>query len=221
MRGTNGANTVVPDPAGTVAAAHVITDAAITSIQNNTSCVRVVPSIIERPSSGTTPYRIELLLYDTDGNMEAPDAPPTITLVNASGTDRSARLDSTTMSLISTGRYRAEYTATNTDDLEQLVWTFSVVESAVTTIYGNSSSVIDPLTTDFTATDRAKLDTLHDTRLTATRAGYLDDITSLATALALATVKTDTEAIIAGLGLSGTELETLKMLLQSIAARGK
>ena len=94
------------------------TSAEVTSIQNNTRCVRSVPSVIERPDSGTVSYRIELCLYDEIGNMEAPDSAPTIALVDQAGTDLSARLDSTTMTLVSTGKYRAVYTATSTDDLD-------------------------------------------------------------------------------------------------------
>lgn len=147
-------------PSGTVASS-----AEVVAIQNNTRVVRVVPDVIERPDSGTATYRVELLLYDDVGNMEAPDSAPTIALVNQSGTDRSSRLDSTTMALVSTGRYRAIYTADVGDALEQLVWTFSVVEGSATRLYGNNSIVVDTSAVDFTAADRVKLDTLHDTRI--------------------------------------------------------
>lgn len=119
----------------------VASSAEATSIQNNTRVVRVVPETIHIPESSTRTYRIELLLYDDVGNMEAPDSAPTIALVNQAGTDRSGRLDSTTMSLVSTGRYRAVYTSTADDPAEQLVWAFSVVEGGATRIYGNNSSV--------------------------------------------------------------------------------
>lgn len=137
---------------------NVASSAEVTSIQNNTRVVRVVPEVIERPDSGTTTYRIELLLYDDVGNMEAPDSAPTIALVNQAGTDRSSRLDSTTMALVSTGRYRAIYTADVADTLEQLVWAFSVVEGGATRIYGNTSVIVDTSAVDFTAADRTKLD---------------------------------------------------------------
>lgn len=116
---------------------------AITSIQNNTRCVRVVPETIIVPDAATRTYRIELLLYDEIGNMETPDSDPTITLVNEAGTDRSSRLDSTTMAFVSTGRYRAIYTSTAAEPEEQLVWTFSVVEGGLTRLYGNQSSVAE------------------------------------------------------------------------------
>lgn len=133
----------------------------VTSIQNNTRCVRVVPEVIERPDSGTVAYRIELLLYDDVGNMEAPDAAPTIALVNQSGTDLSARLDSGTMTLVSTGRYRSIYTASVGDTLEQLVWTFSVVEGSATRVYGNTTTIVDTTAVDFTSSDRTALNAIN------------------------------------------------------------
>ena len=113
--------------------------------------------MIERPDAGTTSYRIELLLYDDAGNMSAPDAAPTIALVNQNGDDRSSRLDSATMSLVSTGRYRAVYTASTSDAIEQLVWTFSVVVGGVTRLYTNTTQVVDTTAVDFTSDDRSKL----------------------------------------------------------------
>lgn len=158
---------------------NVASSAEVTSIQNNTRVVRVVNSTMERPDAGTMDYRVELLLYDEVGNMEAPDSAPTIELVNQSGTDLSSRLDSATMALVETGRYRAIYTASAGDDLEQLVWTFSVVEGGATRKYGNTTLLVDTSAVDFTSADRAKLDTLHDTRLTAGRAANLDNLNAM------------------------------------------
>jgi hypothetical protein len=140
---------------------NVASSAEATSIQNNTRVVRVVPDVIERPDAGTVTYRIELLLYDDAGNMEAPDAAPTVALVNQAGTDRSSRLDSATMALVSAGRYRVIYTADVGDALEQLVWTFSVVEGGATRLYGNQSLIVDTTAVDFTAADRTKLEAVH------------------------------------------------------------
>lgn len=154
----------------------IASSAEVTSVQNNTRVVRVVPSTIERPNAGTQTYRIELLLYDEAGNMEVPDSAPTIELVDQDGNDLASRLDSATMALVETGRYRAIYTASDIDELEQLVWAFSVIEGGVTRKYGNTSIIVDTVASDFTAADRTKLDTLHDTRLTAARALLLDNL---------------------------------------------
>lgn len=159
------------------------TSTEVTAIQNNTRVVRSVPSVIERPDSGTQTYRIELFLYDAVGNMEAPDSAPTIALVDQGGTDLSSRLDSTTMTLVSTGKYRAIYTASNTDDLEQLKWEFSVVEGGATRVYGNDSVIVDTTAVDFTSTDRTKLTTLYDDWLNGGRLDLILDARSSQTSV--------------------------------------
>lgn len=153
----------------------VASSTEVTSIQNNTRVVRVVPDIIERPDSGTATFRVELFLYDSVGNMETPDSAPTISLVNQTGTDLSARLDSTTMTLVSTGWYRALYTASTADALDQLLWAFSVIEGGATRTYGNNSLIVDTTAADFTTADRAKLDQLAADYTTA-RAAKIDNL---------------------------------------------
>jgi hypothetical protein len=135
----------------------VASQAEVTAIQNNTRTVITAPEVIERPDSGTATYRIELFLYDEVGNMEAPDSAPTMALVNQAGNDLSARLSGTTMTLVSTGRYRVTYTASAGDTLEQLNWTFSVVEGGATRVYGRQSLIVDTTAVDFTAADRTTL----------------------------------------------------------------
>lgn len=166
----------------------------VTAIQNNTRAVRVVPPVLERPDSGTTAFRVEIFLYDENGNMEAPDAAPTIGVVNEGGTSRDANLSATTMVEISTGRYRVTYSVADDHALEQLVFTFSVVEGGATRLYGNGAQVVDTTAVDFTAADRTKLEAIKtvtdlipdggalstigtDTaRLTAARAQVLTDL---------------------------------------------
>ena len=121
---------------------NVASSTEVTSIQNNTRVVRSVPGAIAVPEAGTRTYRIELFLYDETGNMEAPDSAPTIALVNQAGTSRAARLDSATMALISAGYYRAIYTSTAGDTLEQLKWAFTVTEGTIARTYGNDSVTV-------------------------------------------------------------------------------
>lgn len=198
----------------------------VTAIQNNTRVVRVVPAVMERPDSGSVVYRIEVFLYDEIGNMEAPDSAPTIAVVDESGNSRNSNLDSTTMSSVSTGRYRSEYTVDDTDDLEQLIFTFSVIEGGATRLYGNTTQVVDTTAVDFTSSDRSKLDAVYNklpsktyltgtansdgdiqldeatgtpadssgtttllSRLTSTRAGYLDNLSGGAVATATKLLK--------------------------------
>jgi hypothetical protein len=199
--------------------------ADVQSIQNNTSCVRSVPAMIERPDSGTVTYRIELLLYDDAGQMAAPDAAPSIALVNQTGTDLSARLDSAAMTFVSTGRYRSVYTASASDAIEQLVWTFSVVQSGVTRLYTNTTQVVDTTAVDFTTDDRSKLTDIHNKLPAATPLQDGDGAfkvvdkqngADLATAAALGTpagghtVAADVAALAAAVGtLTAAEREAL------------
>lgn len=154
---------------------NVASSAEVVAVQNNTKVVRVVPDLIERPDSGTMVYRIEILLYDQVGNMETPDSAPTLDLVDQSGTSLNARLGSTTMTLVTTGRYRTTYTASSADNLDQLIWVFTVVESGLTRVYGNTSLIVDTTAVDFTAADRTKLNRL-DTDYTTALAGKIDTI---------------------------------------------
>jgi hypothetical protein len=135
----------------------VASQSEVTGIQNNTRTVLVVPEVIERPDSGTDTYLIHLYLYDEVGNMEAPDSAPTLALANSAGTDRSARLGSTTGTLVGTGHYKWVYTNTSTDTLEQLLWEFSVVEGGATRLFGRQSLLVDTTAVDFTASDRTTL----------------------------------------------------------------
>jgi hypothetical protein len=175
----------------------VASSAEAVSIQNNTRAVRSVPGVLQLPPSGDVNIRIEFLFYDTNGNMEAPDSAPTLAVANQAGTDRSGNLDSTTMTLVATGHYRAIYNLDSTDAQEQLNFTFSVTEGGQTLTYVNSAVIVLDASLAFNATDRSKLDTLHDTRLTDARAEYLDNLSAgaVATASALATVDTVADAI--------------------------
>ena len=140
---------------------NVASSSEVVAIQNNTRAVRVVPNVMERPDSGSIAYRIELLLYDSVGNMESPDAAPTVDVVNQSGTSRNGNLSGTQMTLITAGRYRATYTVSATHELEQLVFAFSVVEGAATRQYANTALIVDTTAVDFTAADRTKLEAIH------------------------------------------------------------
>lgn len=143
---------------------NVAGSAEVTSIQNNTRVRLVVPDVIERPDSGTQTYKIHLYIYDEIGNMEAPDSAPTLTLVNQSGTDLSARLNSATGTLAATGHYTWTYTASVGDTLEQLLWEFTVVEGGATRVHGTDSVIVDTTAVDFTSADRTKLNAI-ETRL--------------------------------------------------------
>ncbi len=98
------------------------------------------PRDMDRPISGSITGRFYLTLFDSNGNMEAPDAAPTVSAENESGTTRSANLDSTTMTLVSTGKYRCDYTVANTHASERITLHVTYVEG------GNSRTLSHALT---------------------------------------------------------------------------
>jgi hypothetical protein len=137
----------------------VASSAQVTGLNVNTRANLNVPIEIETPDASTQTYKIRLHLYDLLGNMEAPDSTPTVTLVNAAGTDRSSRLSAA--SNPSTGVYTWDYTATAGDAEEQLIWVFSVVEGGVTRTYPSTSYVVEFTAYRFDSSDRTKLNAIH------------------------------------------------------------
>ena len=146
----------------TESGSEVASASQIDNLTNNTLSDLRVPKVVERPDSGTEAYVVRLHTYDLDGSMLDPDSAPTLALENAAGTDRSARLDSTTGTKIETGVYTWTYTASDTDDVpEQLVWEFTVVVSGATRKLPATSLVVDTTAVDFTSADRTKLEAVH------------------------------------------------------------
>lgn len=181
----------------------VASSAEATSIQNNTRVVRVVPAAFERPDSGSTAFVIELALYDEVGNMEAPDSAPTLAVVNQSLTSRNANLDSTTMTLVSTGRYRSTYTIDTNHAIEQLVFAFSVIEGGNTRVYMNTGQVVDTTAVDFTSTDRTTLNAIASSSSSAASSA-----STAATQATAAATQTTGAAIRSAIGLAAANLDT-------------
>lgn len=151
---------------------------AITQAQR----VRIsLPNLIERPDSGSTAYRIWIYVYNELHQAEDLDSNPTVTAENNAGTDRSTNLGTVTKPT-GTGIYYVDYTVASGHAIEGLIIKVAATEGAVTTNYAAAAMVVDTTAVDFTSADRAKLDALHDTRLTADRAGYLDNLSAGAVA---------------------------------------
>jgi hypothetical protein len=172
----------------------VASSGEVTAIQNNTRIAFIVPEQVIRPASGTTTVYVRVYLYDATGNMEAPDSAPTIELRNAVGADLTARLASPTGTLESTGVYRWAYTSSAADNLEQILWSLTIVEGGATRSNGRASWIADTYTTDFTSSDRTTLNAI---------AGFVDSMpadvrTELAAELARIDVATSTRLATAG-----------------------
>ncbi len=122
------------------------------SISDTTRFSTAIPRL-DRPTSGSTQYRIRVNLEDTGGNPEDPDANTiTVNVENQSGASRNVNLDSTTMTRLALGRYEVLYTVDNLHTLEQLIFEFTYTENSVAftrdatqTVTQATSSAIDPV----------------------------------------------------------------------------
>lgn len=186
---------------------NVAASSEVTSIQNNTRVVRVVPTIIERPASGTVGIVIEILLYDSVGNMEVPDLAPILDVLNPAGSSYQAtRLSDPDgdMTSVATGHYRITYTVSASDAIEQLRFQFTVVEGGNPRTYTNTAQVVDATAIDFTSADRTKLERLH-TDLTTLRAAKLDNLDAAITTRATNSHTTSTVAAMQTAVLAATD----------------
>ena len=197
-------------PAGALASS-----TEVLAIQNSTHVRVIVPQFLERPDSGSKTFRLWLYIYDTQGAMEAPDSLPTVAAENDQGTDRSSGLSVVTN--VSTGVYRVDYTVADSHAIEGLRFQWSIVEGGATRVHAAAAHVVDTTAVDFTAADRTKLDTLHDTRLTAARASNLDNLDAAMTSRATpAQVNTEVDnaldTVVPGSPTAGSINERIKTL---------
>lgn len=129
----------------------------LANITNNTRANIMCPKVMRVADSGSLTYKIRIGLFDTEGNAEAPDSAPTIAAEDESGNSRNTNLSSTTMSLLTTGRYEVTYTVPDTHDKEQVNFAITVVEGGQTRIYDTSTIIVDDVDVGFTASDRITL----------------------------------------------------------------
>jgi len=140
------------------AAKSAASQSSVTAITTNTARGRsVVPDQIFRPASGSTTYEFDLNLYTLQGGMETPDSAPTIHARNAAGTNLDASLASTTMTNISTGRYKVGFNVASTDAIQEILLDFTWIVGGVTFILSDYVFVVDVYAVDFTSSDRAAL----------------------------------------------------------------
>lgn len=133
----------------------------------------IVPAALERPDSSSTTYRVWIYAYDEQHKAEDLDSNPTVTVENNAGTDRSSALGTVTKPS-GTGIYYVDYTLDSGDAIEGLVFRITATEGGTDTEYAAATLVVDTTAVDFTVADRAKLDELHDNRITSGRAAALD-----------------------------------------------
>ena len=139
-----------------LSAGAVATQASVDVIGNTTRTKFFGPAEQQIPAAGSTVIRFNLMLFDTAGNMEAPDSLPTVAAANASGLDRSANLG--TVTLVSVGHYRVDYTISNTHAEEQITLTATVTEGGATLKDAAVTNVVALVSgSGFTSGDRSQL----------------------------------------------------------------
>ncbi|PQO39346.1 hypothetical protein C5Y96_05690 [Blastopirellula marina] len=141
--------------------------AFIEDLQFNTRVDIVLPRVMERPDTGegALAYKVWVNLYDSTGDMEAPDSTPTVAAANQTGTSRDANLGVVTLE--GTGRYSFTYTVDDSHAMEQITLTVTVVEGGQTRVYNRATIVMDTTAVDFTTADRTKLNAIHNKLPTA------------------------------------------------------
>jgi hypothetical protein len=109
---------------------------AVTSATDWLVAKLISGQVIELPTSGTQQYEILIAFYNESSQLESPDSAPTIAIAGSiSGTSLNARLDSTTMTAVSTGLYRSLYTSDSGHSEEQLRISITATEGAVARTY--------------------------------------------------------------------------------------
>jgi len=115
---------------------------SIAQIQNNTLTSVSLSTEMLRPASSSTPFKVFVNVYDTEGLMQDPDdqdsgagiAMLAVSVLDESGNGRNdnlSGLDASTqdskkwMTKVSTGRFSCIYDVASTADLEQLNFTFT------------------------------------------------------------------------------------------------
>jgi len=189
----------------TDAAGHALaTLTAVNAITTNTTRGRpVVPNQIFRPAVGSVSYEFDLNLYTLQGQMETPDAAPTVHARNAAGQSRDVCLVSTTMTLLDVGRYRCLFQVAAGDPVEEVLLDFRWVVRGQSFTVSDHTFLCDVYATDFTNADRSKLEEIH-TRLPA---GGLVDAGNVQTSCeaALASYGAPTQAHLADRTLPAAE----------------
>lgn len=119
----------------------------------------ILPTQIERPDAGSETYRLYIYAYDSQHVAENLDNNPTVAAENASGVDRSSNLGSV-VKPSGTGVYYVDYTLSQGDSIEQLIFKVTATEGSVATEYATATQVVDTTAVDFTAADRTKLEAI-------------------------------------------------------------
>jgi len=102
------------------------------SLQQNTFVRLNVPETIYLPTLGTSDYQIDINIFDNEGNPEAPDEVPEITIVNA---DNVTMVDAVSMTLLDVGQYYYIYALAHDQPYGVTKVSVKIIEGAKTAWY--------------------------------------------------------------------------------------
>jgi hypothetical protein len=203
---------------GTLSADMIELDSKIGQIQNNTRTVIALNNELELPATGLTRYfKVVLNNYDTVGNMEEPDAAPTVSVETSDGTSRSLNLGDwdgstfsagTSMVKISDGNYYIFYRLQSTENAnEQLVFNFTIVEGGLTRYIVRTSMVVEEISSTFTSADRVAL-----TGIGTDTDDIISKIGTPVTTVSgdIASLQSDTDSIESKIDIIDTNVDTIK-----------
>lgn len=151
-------NSEVKNPTTGLVNIKALVDALQSSVDNISNVTRFqgpVPKKLLRPDVGTKSYIVPLRIFDSNGNLEAPDGNLTVTVKNSAGTDRTADyINGATgtahvLAPISTGVYEMQIDIASTDPDEPLNFEFNYVEETLPQSQVTTSEII-PESTDNT-----------------------------------------------------------------------
>ena len=167
---------------------------AVSSVQNNTRFVGVVPArmVVPATPATTNTYRVDIRLFDNEGNPEDPDTDQIqVSVANESGTDRTNLLQGYTSGPVNAikdgvGIYYIDVNIADTSALEQLRFTFDYAETndsvTVNQSHPRMSETVVEAEASGLALQATLLDVLTDTAdmqpKTSTILNMVNDVTS-------------------------------------------
>lgn len=168
---------------------------------------------MEIPGASTTPYEIDLLLWDLNGNNEDADSLPSIAARDSSGTSLNANLSATSMTRIALGRYKVVYNLPSNASAGSVMFDITAIVGAASRTITAVADVASAYATDFTSTDRTKLNQLA-TDYTTARAAKIDNLDATVSGVPVALLD-----LAAGVETGLTLRQALRLMVAACAGK--
>ena len=160
-------NTEVKDPIHGLSNLKAVIDMIQSSVSNISNVARFgafMPSQLIRPAVGLKRYKIEMRLFDTNGNMEDPDGNIVVAIEDEAGNSRASYLVGGANAVaVSTGVFYKEIDIPTTADLEQLIIKFTYLENGVAFNQVATTQVVEEVQASGLALEATSQDILLDT----------------------------------------------------------